>query len=78
MKLTTIVTALAEIIGKVVFGNGIATQLRPRKYWTIRKESLERFLDDVEQLINFAVIEAQRIVYAENIYVTIAVSIDRL
>jgi hypothetical protein len=55
-------------------GNGIASQLRPKKYYTIRKESLERFLDDVEQLINFGVIEFQRIIFAENIWVTVAVS----
>ena len=67
------VTAAAEIAGKAVFGNGLASQVRPRKYLTIRKESLERFLDDVEQLINFVVIEFQRIVFVENIWVTVAV-----
>lgn len=66
------ITALAELAGKVALGNGFATQLRPRKYYTIRKESLERFLDDVEQLINFVVIEFQRIVFVENIWVTSA------
>jgi hypothetical protein len=44
--------------------------MRPKKYWTISKESLERFLDDVEQLINFVVIEFQRILFAENLWVT--------
>lgn len=68
------VSAAAEIAGRAVIGNGLATQMRPRKYWTIPKESLERLLDDVEQLINFFVIEFQRILFVENIYVTIAVS----
>lgn len=40
----------------------------------IPKETLEATLDDVEQLINFFVIEIQRIVFAENIPVTAAVS----
>jgi len=66
------VVALAEIAGKLAMGNGVASQLRPKKYFTIRKESLERFLDDVEQLINFGVIEFQRILFAENIWVTVA------
>jgi ABC-type multidrug transport system fused ATPase/permease subunit len=44
--------------------------MRPKKYWTISKESLERFLDDLEQLINFVVIEFQRILFAENLWVT--------
>jgi Reticulon len=68
------VTALAETVGKAAFGTGLATQLRPRKYFTIRKESLERVLDDLEQLINFAVIEFQRILFVENIWATTGVS----
>lgn len=65
-------TASAEIAGKAVFGNGFTSQMRPRKYFVIPKASLERLLDDVEQLINFFVIEFQRVVFAENVYVTIA------
>lgn len=52
----------------------MASQMRPRKYYTIPRQSLENALEDVEQLINFFVIEFQRIVFAENIYATIAVS----
>lgn len=48
--------------------------MRPRKYFVIPKASLERFLDDAEQLINFFVIETQRVIFAENVYVTVAVS----
>jgi hypothetical protein len=48
--------------------------MRPRTYFVIPKESLERFLDDFEQLINFFVIEFQRIVFAENIWATVGVS----
>jgi uncharacterized membrane protein len=65
-----LVTALAEGVGKATIGHGFATQLRPKKYYTVRKESLERFLTDLEQLINFGVIECQRIVFVENIWVT--------
>jgi len=49
--------------------------MRPRKYFVIPKASLERLLDDVEQLINFFVIEFQRVVFAENVYVTTVVSL---
>lgn len=48
--------------------------MRPRKYYMIRKDSLERLTDDLEQLINFFVIEFQRVVFVENIYVSSAVS----
>jgi len=64
------ITAVAEAAGKAAFGNGLVSQIRPKKYFVIPKESLERFLDDFEQLINFFVIEFQRIVFAENVYVT--------
>ena len=69
------ITAAAEIAGKIVFDQGFASKLRPRKYYTIPRETLESMLGDVEELINFFVIEAQRIVFAENVYATIAVCI---
>lgn len=47
--------------------------MRPRKYYMIRKDSLERLTDDLEQLINFFVIEFQRVVFVENIYVSATV-----
>lgn len=64
------VTATAEIAGKALLGQGFTSQIRPRKYFVIPRESLERLLEDVEQFINFFVIEIQRIIFAENIYAT--------
>jgi len=66
------VTALAEVAGKFVMGKGVATSFRPRRYYKIPKETLEASLDDLEQLINFFVIEFQRVLWAENPVVTIA------
>ncbi|KAH8730787.1 Reticulon-domain-containing protein [Phaeosphaeriaceae sp. PMI808] len=68
LYLTLGVTVTAEAAGQLVFGRGLTSQFRPRQYFTIPKASLERLLDDVEQLINFFVIESQRIVFAENVY----------
>ncbi|OAL53868.1 hypothetical protein IQ07DRAFT_677285 [Pyrenochaeta sp. DS3sAY3a] len=65
-------TAAAEVAGQLTIGRGLTSQFRPRQYFTIPKASLERLTDDVEQLINFFVIESQRIVFAENVYVTVA------
>ena len=48
------------------------TSFRPKKYWTIPREALEASLEDVEQLINFFVIEFQRILFAENVTATVA------
>lgn len=56
-------------------GTGLATSFRPRRYYRVPKETLETFLDDIEQLVNFFVIEFQRILFAENIAATVAVCI---
>jgi hypothetical protein len=77
LYLTLGATATAEVAGQLAFGRGLTSQFRPRQYFTIPKASLERLLDDVEQLINFFVIESQRIVFAENVYATGAVSAPR-
>lgn len=58
--------------GKLVLNNGLASSFRPKKYYTIPREALEASLEDVEQLINFFVIEFQRILFAENVEATIA------
>lgn len=71
-------TASAELAGQLTIGRGLTSQIRPRQYFTIPKASLERLLDDVEQLINFFVIESQRIVFAENVYATIAAFVASL
>lgn len=79
-KLTWItlgITGAAELAGQVALGQGLTSNFRPRKYFTIQKASLERFTEDIEQFINFFVIESQRILFAENVYVTIAVSSAR-
>lgn len=65
-------TAAAELAGKTLFSQGLASSLRPKKYYTIPRESLESSLEDVEQLINFFVIEFQRVLFAENLARTIA------
>ena len=68
--------------GRLVFSQGLATSLRPKKYYTIPREALEAALEDVEQLINFFVIAAdqrlvfviefQRILFVENLANTLA------
>ncbi|OAG12413.1 uncharacterized protein CC84DRAFT_1183079 [Paraphaeosphaeria sporulosa] len=66
------ITAAAEVGGQLTIGKGLTSQFRPRQYFTVQKASLERFTEDIEQFINFFVIESQRIVFAENVYTTIA------
>ena len=69
-----LVTAAAEAAGKLIFAQGLSSSFRPRKYYTIPREALEASLEDVEQLVNFFVIEFQRVLFAENIIHTVAVS----
>lgn len=61
------ITIAAEVAGKTLMNQGFATQLRPRKYYTVPKETLDAMIGDVHELINFFVIESQRILFAENI-----------
>jgi hypothetical protein len=67
------ITITAEAAGKALVNNGFATQLRPRKYYTVPKETLDAIIGDVHELINFFVIESQRILFAENISASAAV-----
>lgn len=69
-----IATATAEVIGRALFSSGFMSQIRPRKYYTLPKETIDQALDDVHELLNFFVIEFQRILFAENLGNTITVS----
>lgn len=67
------VTVLAEGTGKILFSHGFISGFRPRKYYTVSKETLDTLIGDVHELINFFVIESQRIVFAENLFASAAV-----
>lgn len=64
--------ATMEVVGRAVFSRGITTDARPRKYYTIPKDSIEGVLEDLEQLVDFFLIEFQRILFVENLTYTIA------
>jgi hypothetical protein len=66
------VTVAAEATGKLVLNNGLASQMRPRQYFTIPRETLDAMIGDVHELINFFVIESQRILFVENIWASFA------
>ncbi|KAI1756933.1 Reticulon-domain-containing protein [Xylaria castorea] len=60
-------SVLAEATGKAILGRGLTSQVRPRKYYTLSRETLDAVIGDVHELVNFFVIEAQRILFAENL-----------
>jgi len=66
------ITVSAELAGKALFASGFTSQIRPKKYYILPKETLDSMIGDVHELINFFVIEAQRIVFAENIWASAA------
>jgi hypothetical protein len=70
------VTIAAEVAGRTLLNSGLATQLRPRKYYTVPRDTLDALIGDVHELINFFVIESQRILFAENITASAAVSFE--
>ncbi|KAL2167028.1 hypothetical protein VTG60DRAFT_1864 [Thermothelomyces hinnuleus] len=69
------ITIAAEVTGKALLNKGFATQLRPRKYYTIPRETLDLVIGDVHELINFFVIESQRVLFAENVYASAAAAL---
>jgi hypothetical protein len=69
------ITIAAEVAGKFILNSGLATQLRPHKYYTLPRETLDAIIGDVHELANFFIIESQRILFAENVYASIAVSL---
>lgn len=66
--------AAAELAGQTLFNTGLVSQIRPRRYYTVPKETLDSMTGDLDELINFFVIESQRLLFAENVFATGAVS----
>ncbi|KAJ5593853.1 uncharacterized protein N7459_000061 [Penicillium hispanicum] len=65
-------TAAVEVAGHVILKQGVASSFRPRRYYTIPKETHEAVLEDLSQLLDFFLIEFQRILFAENVIHTVA------
>ncbi|RKF76193.1 putative cell lysis protein [Golovinomyces cichoracearum] len=70
------ITVLAEVAGKIILAHGFTSQIRPKKYYTVSRETLNLLTGDFHELINFFVIQAQQIIFAENLAVSIAAFIS--
>lgn len=66
------VTVAAEVVGRALFNAGFTSQIRPRKYYTLPKSTLDSMTGDLDELINFFVIESQRLLFAENVLASVA------
>lgn len=66
------ITVVAEGLGRALLSTGLTSQIRPKKYYTLSKETLNSLIGDVHELLNFFIIEAQQIVFAENLFISTA------
>lgn len=66
-------TVAAEVAGKTLLNNGLTSQLRPNKYYQLSRETVDTLIGDVHELVNFFFVEAQRILFAENVGASAAV-----
>lgn len=69
--------AFLETAGKPFGAKGVISSVRPKRYYTIPRDSLDRLYEELHALLNFFVLEFQRILFAENIFATIVVRIHR-
>ncbi|WEW62011.1 hypothetical protein PRK78_007511 [Emydomyces testavorans] len=65
-------TTVVEVMGRAAFGRGLMSSSGPRRYYTIPKDTVEGLLEDLEQLMDFFLIEFQRILFVENLSYTLA------
>ncbi|KAL7276535.1 hypothetical protein RUND412_000458 [Rhizina undulata] len=63
---------LLEVAAKPFGSKGVVSSMRPRRYYTIPRDSLERLFGELHDLLNFFVFEFQRVVFVENIYTTVS------
>lgn len=57
----------------MAFGQGLSSSFRPRKYYTVPRETIEAILEDLVQILDFGLLEFQRVLFVENIAHTVAV-----
>jgi len=67
-----------EYLGRPTTGTGFMTQVRPHKYYTIPRENLEMIFAEVHEFLNFVVLEFQRILFVENLTVTVLAFVTSL
>jgi len=70
--------ATIEWVGRPTTGTGFMTQIRPQKYYTIPRENLEMIFAEIHEFLNFVVLEFQRVLYVENLSVTIVAFVASL
>ncbi|PWW74571.1 hypothetical protein C7212DRAFT_209511, partial [Tuber magnatum] len=63
--------AFLEIAAKPFGVRGFISSVRPKRYYTIPRDSLDRLFGELHDLLNFFVLEFQRVLFVENIFATV-------
>lgn len=67
--------AFLEVAGRPLGVKGLISSMRPKRYYTIQRDSVEKLFNEAHDLSNFFLLEFQRVVYVEDIFATGVVSI---
>jgi hypothetical protein len=67
------VMSLAEFAGRSFGPNNFVSRMRPRQYKTVPESTLNATLQDVHDLTQYAVVQAQKVIFAEDLEKTFAV-----
>ena len=73
-KLTGAVVCMLEVCSQVVPSTRLMARVRPKQYYTVPDQTLDRVFGEIEEGLQFFVVQFQKILYAENVTKTIAVS----
>ena len=63
------IITLTEAIGKAFLNYSFVTQLRPKEYYTIPKQTLEIFY----KCLKFLVYTTQRVIFVDNVFISSAI-----
>ena len=69
-----LVVSIVEFASRSCVSNSLSTRLRPKEYKKVPESTLNATLKDIHDFIQYAVVQAQRIVYGQDLDITFAVS----
>lgn len=66
--------SLTEFAGRCFGPNTFLTRLRPAEYYKVQESTLNATLQDIHDFVQYAVVKVQRLIFAQNLDQTFAVS----
>lgn len=65
---------MAEFAGRSFGPNNFVSRMRPRQYKTVPESTLNATLKDIHDFIQYSVVQAQKVIFAEDLEKTFGVS----